>query len=780
MFAFFSRFWRSPKRTPFLLIAAILLIGTTGAQAIQPFKIKEIRVEGLQRIAVGTVFNYLPVGINDRFDDQKARESIRALFKTGYFKDVQLSREGNTLIVKVTERPSIASITIKGSKKFKSDELKKRLKEIGFAEGRAFDPSTFDQVELNLKRQYFSEGYYSVRIKHKVKPLPRNRVAVEFDVSEGRIALIESIRIVGNRAFSEKDLLHLFHLRAEDNVHLPFSKRDRYSKQDLQGDLETLRNYYLDKGYLDFSIDSTQVSITNDKEYIYITINVTEGKRYRISGYRVSGETILPAKEIDKLITIKPGDVFSRKVITGIVSKIGDKLGDRGYAFAKVNPVPEKNRDKSTVFLDFYINPGRRVYVRRINISGNLVTRDDVIRRELRQLEGSWYSVSRLRLSKERLQRLGFFDSVDITTPLVAGTTDEVDVDVKVKERSTGSISAGAGYSDANGFFMTLGYQERNAFGTGNAVTVNFDNSQATTTYEFRYNNPYYTTTGINRGFDIYSRYVDATVTGTGSYNTETKGAGIFYGFPISEDRKLSAGLWYEKVFLQTTCGSTGTSAQVACNFVNNYGDAVGIFKTTVGWSQNTLNSFLFPTRGGLYQVSAELGIPGADLEYYKADIRGSYYFPLAQKESTIRVRGEVGYGGGFGGTSELPFFKNYYAGGVNSVRGFRARGLGPIDPVSSEPIGGNKLVLGNVEYYFPFPGQKEGSSMRLSLFLDAGMVYGATDPLDVGQLRYSTGIAFNWFTPMFPISLSYGVPLNAQPGDQVDQLQFNIGLPTQ
>ncbi len=768
-------------RAPMFLIAAVLLALSAGAQAMEPFTVKEIRVEGLQRIAVGTVFNYLPVGINERLDDEKARESIRALFKTGFFKDVKLSREGDTLVVSVVERPSIASITIKGSKKFPEKDLKKRLKDIGFAEGRAFDASTFDQVELNLKRQYFSEGYYSVKIEHKVKPLPRNRVAVEFDVSEGRIALIESIRVVGNKAFSEKELLHLFRLRKEADVHLPFSKRDRYSKQELQGDLEKLRNYYLDQGYLDFSIDSTQVSISNDKEYIYIAINLTEGRRYRVSGYQVSGDTIVPRKEIEKLITIKPGDVFSRRVITDIDTKIGDKLGDLGYAFAKINPVPKKDREKSTVFLDFYINPGRRVYVRRINITGNLVTRDDVIRRELRQLEGSWYSVSRLRRSKERLQRLGFFDSVDITTPLVPGTTDEVDVDIAVKERSTGSISAGAGYSDANGVFLSLGYQERNAFGTGKEVVVNFDNSQATTTYEFRYNNPYYTTTGINRGFDIYSRYVDATVTGTGSYNTQTNGAGLFYGFPISEDRKLSAGLWYEKVQLQTTCGSTGTSAQVACDFVNTYGDTVGIFKTTVGWSQDTLNDFLFPTRGGLYKVSGEVGVPGADLEYYKADVSGSYYFPLEQKQSTIRVRGELGYGDGFGNSPELPFFKNYYAGGVNSVRGFRARGLGPVDTGSGEPIGGNKLALGNVEWFFPFPGQgKEGSSMRLSLFLDAGMVYGSTQAVDLGQLRYSTGIAFNWFTPVFPISLSWGVPLNAQPGDLVDQLQFNIGLPTQ
>lgn len=774
----------SRKRTPRTWVRAQILLLVLGlmsfsvvAHAMQPFTVKEIRVEGLQRIAVGTVFNYLPISVNDRVTDEKVQESIRALFKTGYFKDVQLQRQGNVLVVRVVERPSIASITIKGSKKFPEDDLKKKLKEINFAEGRAFDPSVFDQVELNLRRQYFSEGYYSVKVQHKVKPLDRNRVAVEFDISEGRIALIQSIRVVGNRRYKEKQLLKLFHLRKEADVHLPFSKRDRYSKQDLQGDLEKLRSFYLDNGYLDFSLDSTQVSISNDKEHVYITINITEGRQYRISGYRISGNTIIPREQVEKLITIRKGDIFSRKVIQEISTGIGNKLGDLGYAQAKINPVPTKDREKGTVFLDFFVNPGRRVYVRRINITGNRVTRDDVIRRQLRQLEGSWYSVSRLRRSKERLQRLGYFDSVDITTPLVPGTTDQVDIDIKVKERSTGSISAGAGFSDANGFFVTVGYSERNAFGTGKEVTINFDNSQATTTYEFRYVNPYYTVNGVSRGFDIYSRYVDASVTGVGSYNTQTNGAGIVYGIPISEDRKLSAGLAYESVRLETT----STSALVAQNFVSAYGKQVSIYKGTIGWSQDTLNNFLFPTKGGLYNVSGEVGIPGADIEYLKGSVTGSYYIPLAQKQSTIRLHGELGYGSGLGTTTTLPFFKNYYAGGTNSVRGFRARGLGPTDTISGEPIGGNKLVLGNAEYYFPVPGQpKDGSSMRLSLFLDAGMVYGSSQPVDLGQIRYSAGIAFNWFTAVFPISLSYGVPLNAQPGDLEDRLQFNIGLPTQ
>ena len=757
----------------------LLLVGVMQtAYAFDTFIVQEIRVEGLQRISIGTVFNYLPVTVKDRMTDERARDSIRALFDTGFFSDVRLGRQGQTLVVTVVERPSILDVDIEGSKKIKPEDLIKTLKEAGLAEGRTFDRSLLDRVKLDLQRQYYSLGYYAVKIDYAIEPKDQNRVSIKINVSEGRIALIEDIRIVGNKEFSDKKLLGNFRLQKHGASINPFSKKDRYSQQQLEGDRETLRSYYLDAGYIDFAMDSTQVSVTPDREHVYITINITEGQKYRIANYRISGQTIVPESEIRKLITIKPGDIFSRKKIIDITTAIAGRLGDEGYAFARINPSPDINRDKAEVNLNFFIDPGKRAYIRRIEISGNAITRDEVIRRELRQLEGSWFSKQKLERSKVRLQRLGFFETVDVRPVPVSGAPDQLDLMVQVKEQSTGSVMLGGGYSDANGFFINASYNERNAFGTGKAVTVSFDNSQATTTYEFRYNNPFYTKTGISRGFDVYATSVDAEVTGTGGYGTDTTGLGFTYGFPFSETRKITAAIHYEGINITTNADT----AQVAIDFVNQYGPKVNILKSTLGWSQDSLNNFLFPTDGGLYRVTAEAGIPGGDLLYYQAKINGSYYIPLEDKRSTIRFRGEVGYGDGIGTTTELPFFKNYYAGGASSVRGYRSRGLGPRDVKAPyDPIGGNKLFTANAEYIFPVPGSPEqGSSMRLSLFFDAGMVYGPDQSIDLGQVRYTAGVSFNWFTPMFPISISWGIPLNAQPGDLTEAFQFNIGLPLQ
>jgi len=769
---------RGLVRRLFLMLAFLLVI--PASYAFESFVVKEIRVEGLQRISVGTVFNYLPIRINEKFTSDRAKESLRALFKTGFFKDIRLAKEGSTLLVRVVERPSILSIDIDGSKKIPPEDLKKTLKEAGLGEGRTFNRSLLDRVQLDLKRQYYSLGYYAVKIDHTIKPKDQNRIAIEFKISEGRIALIEDIRIVGNEAFVDKKLLGLFQLQTRAKTKMPFSKKDRYSRQKLEGDLESLRNKYHNAGYMDFTINSTQVSVTPDREYVYLTISVTEGKQYRISSHFISGETIVGEKEIEKLITIEKGEIFSRKKIIKIVTAINGRLGDEGYAFAQANAIPEIDRENAEVSFTYTIVPGKRAYIRRINISGNNITRDSVIRREMRQLEGTWFSRKKLDRSRVRLQRLGYFASVDLKTKPVAGSEDQIDIDITVKEQSTGSITMGAGYSDLNGVFVNVAYNERNAFGTGKDVRISFDNSQATTTYEFRYNNPYHTLSGINRGFELYSRAINATVSRTGNYGTETNGLGVFYGFPVSETRKINAGLAYENNNLDVTMGPTG-SAQVAQTFVSIYGTKVSTLKATLGWSHDTLNNFIFATQGGLIRLSAEGGIPGGDLEYYQASLRGSYYFPLTDERSTVRFRGELAYGDGYGNTTELPFFKNYFAGGANSVRGFRARGLGPTDSITSDPIGGNKLLVGSAEYLFPVPGSPEqGSSMRLSLFVDAGMVYGATETLDPGTLRYSAGIGFNWFTAVFPISLSYGIPLNAQPGDLIENFQFNIGLPLQ
>lgn len=630
----------------------VFLLVTSTSYAFDSFVVKEIRVEGLQRISVGTVFNYLPIRINEKFTADRAKESLRALFKTGFFKDIRLARQGNTLLVHVVERPSILSIDIEGSKKIPPEDLKKTLKEAGLGEGRTFNRSLLDRVQLDLKRQYYSLGYYAVKIDHTIKPKDRNSVAIEFKISEGRIALIEDIRIVGNEAFADKKLLGLFQLQTRAKIKMPFSKKDRYSRQKLEGDLESLKNKYHNAGYIDFTINSTQVSVTPDREYVYLTISVAEGKQYKIGGHSIAGETIVGEKEIQKLVTIKKGDIFSRKEVVGIATAISERLGDEGYAFAQVNALPDINREKAEVKFTFTIGPGKRAYIRRINISGNNITRDSVIRREMRQLEGTWFSRKSLDRSRVRLQRLGYFEMVDLKTKPVAGYDDQVDIDIAVKEQSTGSITFGAGYSDLNGVFINLAYNERNAFGTGKDVRLSFDNSQATTTYEFRYNNPYHTLSGINRGFELYSRAIDAEASGTGNYGTVTNGLGVFYGIPVSETRKINAGLAFENNKLDVDANS----AQVAQDFVGLYGEEVTTVKATLGWSHDTLNNFIFATQGGLIRLAAEGGIPGGDLEYYQASLKGSYYIPLTNERSTIRFRGKVAYGDGYGSTNELPF----------------------------------------------------------------------------------------------------------------------------
>ena len=759
------------------LAVLLLFVLPFNAQAIESFVIDEIRVEGLQRISVGTVFNYLPVSVKQKMTDERARDSIKALFNTGFFSDVRLGRKGRTLVVTVVERPSILEINVEGSKKIKPEDLTKTLKEAGLAEGRIFNRSLIERFKLDLQRQYYSLGYYAVKIDVTVKPATQNRVNLDINVSEGRVALIEDIRIVGNTAFPDKKLLGSFKLAKQESVKNPFSKRDRYSQQQLEGDREALRAYYLDKGFIDFSIESTQVSVTPDKEHIYITISITEGKKYKIAKYEITGNTIVARSELEKLVTIEPGDVFSRKEVIKISNAIGDRLANEGYAFARVNPIPDIDRNKAEVGLNFFVDPGKRAYIRRIEIGGNNITRDEVIRRELRQLEGAWFSKKKLDRSRVRLNRLGFFETVDIKTRPVAGAPDQLDLVVTVKEQPTGNIMLGGGFSDANGIFVNVSYNERNAFGSGKSTVISFDNSQATTTYEFTYNNPFYTLSGISRGFSLYSREIDAEAMGTGNYGTTTNGLSINYGFPFSETRKISTGLAFENVSLDVTTDS----AQVAQDFVANYSDKVSLLRATLGWTQDSLNNFVFPTEGGLYRVSAEGGIPGGSLQYYQASISGSYYIPLTDERSTVRFRGEVAYGDGYGDTIELPFFKNYYAGGTNSVRGFRSRGLGPVDSITGDPIGGNKMITANAEYIFPVPGVvNEASSMRLSLFFDAGMVYATNEQFDLGELRYSTGVAFNWFTPGFPIAISWGVPLNARPGDLTEYLQFTIGLPLQ
>ena len=678
------------------------------------------------------------------------------------------------LIVKVVERPSIAGVKIVGTKEMSEADLKKGLKEVGLAEGRVFNKSLLDRVEQELRQQYFARGYYAVVIQLTVTPLERNRVDINIDVAEGKVARIHEIIIVGNRLYSDKQLRKLFTLGPRP-WYAPFSSRDKYSKQKLAGDLERLRNHYQDQGFLEFNIDSTQVSITPDKEKIYVTVNITEGKKYTVTGFKLAGTFVVPERELSDLVTVKSGGIFSRKEVTESTKKISDRLANDGYAFANVNAIPEVDKEQSRVSFTFFVDPGRRIYVRRINFSGNVATRDEVLRREMRQLEGGWYNADKIQRSRVRLQRLGFFDDVNVETPTVAGVADQVDVNVAVKERPTGNLLLGVGYSDTDGLLLNASITQSNLFGTGKELGVSFDNSSSASNFNIRYVNPYYTKDGVSRGFNVFSSTIDAGAADTAAYTADSQRVGVFFGIPLSEDNKIDVGGDVEKIDLHTNANS----ARIAQDFVAVHGASNTVLKTTLGWSHDSLDSLLLPTSGSLQRLSAEISVPGTDIEYYKLTYLAGRYWPLSESFS-FKVKTELSYGNGYSDTDTLPFYKNFFAGGSSTVRGYSSRSLGPRDvSPPNDPIGGNRRVLGNMELLFPLPGtSRDNKSMRLSFFADGGMVYGPGEPLDLGQLRYSGGLAFNWYSPVGPLSFSYAIPLNDKPGDRTESFQFTLGVP--
>jgi len=757
------------------LALSLALIPFHEVLGMDSFVVRDIRVEGLQRISAGTVFNYLPVKVGDKFTESGAQEAIRALHKTGFFRDVRLERQGEVLIVSVVERPSIGTVRILGTKEISEEDLKKGLKEIGLAEGRVYNRSLLDRVEQDLRQQYFSRGYYAVLIKATVTPVERNRVSITIDVSEGKPARIRQVKIVGNSVFEEDELLDGF-TQGPAPWWAFFSSRDQYSKQKLAGDIERLRNYYQDRGYLEFAIESTQVTITPDKERLYITLNIREGKKYSIRDYKLAGTFVVTEEELKAHVTLKPGQVFSRKLVTETTKKLTERLTNAGYAFANVNAIPEIDREKSEVYFTFYIDPGKRTYVRRINFSGNVSTRDYVMRREMRQLEGSWYAADKIQRSKIRLQRLGYFEDVNIETPAVPGTQDQVDVNVAVKERSTGNLLFGVGYSDADGFLINASVNQNNLFGTGNELSFAIDTSKVARNIVIRHTNPYFTQSGVSQAFNLYSTKFDAANAGTAAYNSTTQGVGLVYGIPLTEDNRIFLGFDVERIKISTTT----TSSQVSQDFVAQYGDDNIVYKATLGWTKDTLDSRLFPTSGLIFSLSGEAALPSSDLQYYKATAAATGYLPLTET-FTFRAKAEIGYGDGFGDTDQLPFYKNYYAGGSTTVRGYKSRSLGPRDTKDPfGPIGGDRRVLGNLELLFPLPGasQQDAKSMRLSWFADAGQVYGPGQTLDLGELRYSTGLAFNWLSPVGPLAFSYAFPLNEKTGDEAERFQFTLGVP--
>jgi outer membrane protein insertion porin family len=739
-----------------------------------PFVVKDIQVEGIQRTEAGTVFSYLPVKVGEMMTDEKTTAAIKALYATGFFKDVRLESRDGVLIVTVEERPSIAKITLSGIKEFSEEDLKTGLKQTGLAEGRVLDRALLDKAEQELQRQYYNRGKYAVEIKSTLTPLERNRVAVQFDVVEGDSARIQQINIVGGKAFKEKELLKQFTSTTPGWLTW-YTKNDQYSKSRLAGDIETLRSFYLNRGYLEFNVDSTQVSISPDKQGIYITVNVTEGPQYRVSDVKLAGQMLVPEAELQKLITVKPGEVFVRDRLTETTKKIGDRLGNDGYAFANVNAVPELDKEKATVAFTLFVDPGRRVYVNRVNVAGNTKTRDEVVRREIRQMEGAYYDAEKINRSRDRLNRLGYFNEVNIETPGVAGTTDQVDVNVSVAEKSTGNIMLGAGFSSSEGLVLSGSVSQSNVFGTGNRLMAQINSGSVNTVYSLSYTNPYYTINGVSLGYDLYRRDVDASsLDNVADYKTSTYGAGVRFGLPINERDFISFGLTYEQTSLTTT-----ETEGVQYEFIQTFGSDNDTLRLDTSWARDTRNSFLFPTKGTFQRVSAEIGTPVGSLQYYKLSLQHQQFFQLS-KSLTLMLNAEAGRGDGLSG-KPLPFFKNFYAGGTSSVRGFTNGTLGPKD-ANGDALGGDTRVVGNAELFFPLPGLKDDQSLRMSAFIDAGAAFGPRDAdglyetFAFDDLRYSAGVAVLWVSPLGPLKFSLAQPIVKKDGDKTEVFQFTLG----
>ncbi len=746
-------------------VAALAFVAN--AWAVDPFTVRDIRVEGLQRVEPGTVFASLPFRVGDQYNDEKGSAAIRALFALGLFKDVRLEANGDVLVVMVEERPTIAGVDFVGAKEFEKDTLVKALREIGLTEGRPYDQALADRAEQELKRQYINRSLYGAEVVTTVTPTERNRVNLTFSVTEGEPTRIKEMRIVGNKAFSESTLKGLFELDTGGWLSW-YTKSDRYSRTKLNADLEALRSYYLQRGYLEFRIDSTQVAISPDKQEISVVVNVTEGDRYVVSGVRLEGDYLGKEEEFKTLVRIRPGEAYNADLVTETTKAFTEYFGNFGYAFAQVEARPDIDRASNRVAFVLAAEPSRRAYVRRINVAGNNRTRDEVVRREFRQFEASWYDSDKIKLSRERLDRLGYFKDVNVETVDVPGAPDQVDLTVSVTERPTGSLQLGAGFSSAEKLALSFSIKQDNAFGSGNYLGLEVNTSKYNRTLVVSSVNPYFTPDGISRSFDIYHRSSKPYDDQGGNYQLVTSGAGLRFGVPFSELDTIYFGASVERT--QIRPGTNIPAAYLA--YAERFGYTSSALPLSVGWARDDRDSTLVPTTGRYQRASAEVGVAG-DARYLRGNYQFQQYLPIT-KQYTFAFNAELGWGKGFSGRP-YPVFKNFYSGGLGSVRGFDQGTLGPKD-VTGSTIGGPKKVTLNAEAIAPFPGAGNDRTLRMFAFVDVGNVFGENEKFSAADLRASAGVGLSWLSPIGPLRIALAQPVRKQAGDRIQKLQFQIG----
>ncbi len=764
-------------------IAGCLIAISQGVWA-GSFILKDVRVSGLERVAAGTVLSNIPVRVGQNFDDRMTANVVRSLYKTGLFDDVKISRQGDALLIKVVERATVGEINIKGNKAIETKALLEALKRAGVAKGRPLDKSSLINIEQGLKQQYLSRGNYAADVKTSLKKLSNNRVGVNIDIDEGKVARIKRVKINGNKAFSDKTLTGLLESGVAGNFSF-FSSKDKYSKQKLVGDIDKLTAFYRDRGFLNFEVVSTQVSLSKDKSEVYVNLNIREGDQYRIGKIDVTGSQGVSAAELRKQITLKEGQLFSQSSLAETRKNLKNRLGKKGFAFSRVGIVPRIDKVNKRVHLTFQTDQGQRTYVRRINIRGNYRTKDEVFRREMRQLESAFYSKEKVDRSKTRIQRLSFVESVAITSSPVAGRSDQVDLEVTVKERSSNNFNAGVGFSQTNGLLFNVGLSQNNFMGTGKSLSVAASNSQASQSFRLSYNNPYHTVDGVGRGFNVFYNKTDSAENDVSDYISDTFGANLNYTIPLTEDNSLRFSIGGER---REITESTNTPTFIQ-DFLRENGNSYDNILGTVSYIHDTRNRSLFPNEGQRHSIALEAGIPGSDTEYYKLKYRGATYLPITEK-ITFAVKAGISYGDSLGDTTELPFFERFFSGGIRSVRGFENNSLGPRAVINNlgddgqpdgttregDPAGGAFVTNATAEVSFPIPFAEDVKGLRMSAFVDVGNVFEDSNAFEADELRASAGLGVTWLSPLGPFTVSYAKPLNDEEEDEVQEFQFSIG----